>query len=62
MDGSAIECNLYLWDGALRGEGLLTDHRYDNICVHMCYAMHMKLSEWAKKNGITYRTALRWYH
>lgn len=22
----------------------------------------MKLSEWAKRNGVTYRTALRWYH
>ncbi len=22
----------------------------------------MKLSEWARKNGVSYRTALRWYH
>jgi putative resolvase len=24
--------------------------------------MHIKLSVWASKNGISYRTALRWYH
>jgi len=24
--------------------------------------MHVKISEWAKRNGVTYRTALRWYH
>jgi putative resolvase len=22
----------------------------------------MKLSEWAKKQGVSYRTALRWFH
>ncbi len=22
----------------------------------------MKLAEWARKNGVSYRTALRWYH
>jgi putative resolvase len=29
------------------------------ICDHIC---QMKLSEWAKKQGVSYRTVLRWFH
>ena len=30
--------------------------------VYLYDAIHMKLSAWASKNGVSYRTALRWYH
>jgi putative resolvase len=30
-------------------------------CVHMCYNPRMKLSQYAKQQGISYRTALRWF-
>jgi putative resolvase len=29
--------------------------------VHMCYTFRMKLSQYAKQQGISYRTALRWF-
>src|SRR5262244_1490972 len=33
------------------------------ISVSICDRMrHMKLREWAEKQGISYRTALRWFH
>ena len=30
--------------------------------VQMCYPLGMKLSQYAKQQGISYRTALRWFH
>ena len=30
-------------------------------CVHLCYTPCMKLSQYAKQQGISYRTALRWF-
>jgi putative resolvase len=30
-------------------------------CVHMFYTFSMKLSQYAKQQGISYRTALRWF-
>src|SRR5260370_4388691 len=30
-------------------------------CVQICYALAMKLSQYAKQQGISYRTALRWF-
>ncbi len=30
-------------------------------CVHVCYTSSMKLSQYAKQQGISYRTALRWF-
>lgn len=32
-----------------------------NKCVHLCYNPGMKLSQYAKQQGISYRTALRWF-
>jgi putative resolvase len=32
-----------------------------DICVHLCYTGNMKLSQYAKQQGISYRTALRWF-
>lgn len=29
--------------------------------VHLCYTSSMKLSQYAKQQGISYRTALRWF-
>jgi hypothetical protein len=29
--------------------------------VQVCYARAMKLSQYAKQQGINYRTALRWF-
>src|SRR3981081_741701 len=34
---------------------------YVNRCVHLCYTSPMKLSQYAKQQGISYRTALRWF-
>jgi putative resolvase len=31
-------------------------------CKQMCYAFCMKLSQYAKQQGISYSTALRWFH
>ncbi len=31
-----------------------------NKCVQVCYASAMKLGQYAKQQGISYRTALRW--
>ncbi|GAC1348472.1 MAG: IS607-like element IS1602 family transposase [Ktedonobacteraceae bacterium] len=31
-------------------------------CLQMCYSFCMKLSHYAKQQGISYSTALRWYH
>jgi putative resolvase len=31
-------------------------------CLQMCYLFCMKLSQYAKHQGISYSTALRWYH
>ncbi len=30
-------------------------------CIHLCYHLAMKLSQYAKQQGISYRTALRWF-
>ncbi len=30
-------------------------------CVHVFYTSSMKLSQYAKQQGISYRTALRWF-
>src|SRR6266516_4943099 len=30
-------------------------------CVYLCYTFLMKLSQYAKQQGISYRTALRWF-
>ena len=30
-------------------------------CVQVCYTFSMKLSQYAKQQGISYRTALRWF-
>jgi ferredoxin len=30
-------------------------------CVQVCYARAMRLSQYAKQQGISYRTALRWF-
>src|SRR5260370_3619616 len=30
-------------------------------CVQICYALAMKLSQYGKQQGISYRTALRWF-
>ena len=32
-----------------------------NKCAHLCYNPGMKLSQYAKQQGISYRTALRWF-
>jgi putative resolvase len=32
-----------------------------NKCVQARYALAVKLSEYAKQQGISYRTALRWF-
>lgn len=29
--------------------------------MHLCYSSCMKLSQYAKQQGISYRTALRWF-
>src|SRR5229473_7479780 len=31
-------------------------------CMQMCYTFCMKLSQYAKQQGISYSTALRWFH
>lgn len=35
------------------------------FCVVLCNFMlncHMKLKEWAREQGVSYRTALNWFH
>ena len=34
---------------------------YVDKCVQVCYARAVKLSQYAKQQGISYRTALRWF-
>src|SRR5262245_50691083 len=34
---------------------------YIDKCVQVCYSLAMKLSQYAKQQGISYRTALRWF-
>ena len=34
---------------------------YIDKCVQVCYPLGMKLSQYAKQQGISYRTALRWF-
>ncbi|MEW6082014.1 MAG: hypothetical protein AB1576_09625, partial [Bacillota bacterium] len=41
--------------------GLLTAGDSAVIYAFLCYSNPMKLSEWAKQNGVRYQTAWRWF-
>lgn len=43
------------------GEGVLIVSVIMDKYSHICYAISMKLSDWAKQEGISYKTAWRWF-